>query len=84
MAPSLCSPARLASVKILSAASKAAAHIRKLPCVRMGKLARSTGPTLFVHGLCSNFDILFPRDVRRALDRLSAAVSPKGSAKNCV
>ena len=39
---------------------------------------------MFVRGLCSNSDILFLRDMRKALDRLSAAVSPKGSAKNCV
>lgn len=50
----------------------------------MGKLAWRSGPILFVHGLCSNFDILFQSNVRKALDKLPAAVSPKGSAKNCV
>lgn len=37
---------------------------------------------MFVRGLCSNFDILFQSDVREALDKPPAAVSPKGSAKN--
>ena len=50
--------------------------------VRLEKLARKSKLILFVCGLCSNFDMLFLRDMRKALDKLSATVSPKGMPKN--
>lgn len=44
----------------------------------------TSGLIPFVCSLLSNLDILFQRAIRKALDKLSAAVSPEGSAKNGV